>query len=95
VIGGGDFNGFGSLPAWGIARWNGSTLRVLGAGMNRDVLAMKTHGGAEPFHYFATEATFGPYPLPAGLAFDAVCIDSLDLNTTMACLSPPLRYTVY
>jgi len=31
-----------------------------------------------------------------GLAFDAVCIDSLDLNTgTMACLSPPLRYTVY
>ena len=48
--------------------------------------------GAVPFHYLAPAAgvTFGPYPIVAGLSFDALCADVTGGLT----LSPVVRFTV-
>jgi hypothetical protein len=53
--------------------------------------------GTTPFHFLATgaNATFGPYQVPPGLTFDALCVDSVDLNAgTVGCFSPAQRYVV-
>jgi hypothetical protein len=51
--------------------------------------------GVEPFHFIAasTSATFGPFPLPFGLAFEAICA-----NVTAApggCASSVAHHVVY
>ena len=50
--------------------------------------------GAVPFHYVAggTSAVFGPFPLPAGLAFEAITVDVT--GGVIGCLSPVRPYTV-
>jgi hypothetical protein len=51
--------------------------------------------GSVPFHFVATgpDATFGPYPLAAGLAFEAVSVDVT--GGVVGCISPVRAYTVY
>lgn len=49
--------------------------------------------GTVPFHYSAAgpSAAFGPYPLPPGLVFDALCVS---VTGGTFCLSPVRRYLV-
>jgi trimeric autotransporter adhesin len=54
--------------------------------------------GSAPFHYLATgtSASFGPFVLPAGLSFDVLCVDGIDLASgTAGCMSSVTRHTVY
>lgn len=50
--------------------------------------------GAAPIHWLATAPvmTFGPYALPPGLVFEAVCFDAT--GGVLGCLSPAVRYAV-
>jgi hypothetical protein len=54
--------------------------------------------GTVPFHFSAPGpvASFGPYAMPVGLSFEALCVDSLDVTTwTGGCFSSVVRHTIY
>jgi hypothetical protein len=51
--------------------------------------------GTAPFHFVApgTSFSFGPYPLPPGISFEAISVDVT--GGVIGCLAPAQRYTVY
>ena len=51
--------------------------------------------GTPPFHFLATgtDATFGPYALPVGFSFEAICVDVT--GWAVGCISPTVGYTAY
>jgi hypothetical protein len=57
------------------------------------VAQVLTPTGTDPFHFIAagSEASFGPYGVPAGIVADCIAIDVT--GGVVGCRSPVRRYT--